>query len=47
MDLELLIRTSGFAIIFAAMALWEVASPRRVLAIANQLGVDYTQHARS
>jgi hypothetical protein len=27
-DLDLLIRTSSFALVFAAMALWEVASPR-------------------
>jgi hypothetical protein len=45
MDLELLIRTSGFAVVFAAMALWEVASPRRLLAIgrgarwASNLGI--------
>src|SRR5262245_13905334 len=28
MDLELLIRTSGFAIVFAAMGLWQVAGDR-------------------
>jgi hypothetical protein len=27
-DLELLIRKAGFAVVFAAMALWELASPR-------------------
>jgi sterol desaturase/sphingolipid hydroxylase (fatty acid hydroxylase superfamily) len=30
MDIELLIRVSAFALVFAAMALWEVAAPRRV-----------------
>jgi sterol desaturase/sphingolipid hydroxylase (fatty acid hydroxylase superfamily) len=35
-DLELLIRTSGFALVFAAMALWEVVSPRRLLAIGRR-----------
>ena len=31
MDIEILIRISGFALVFAAMALWEVAAPRRRL----------------
>jgi len=31
MDVEILIRLSAFAFIFAAMALWEIAAPRRVL----------------
>jgi sterol desaturase/sphingolipid hydroxylase (fatty acid hydroxylase superfamily) len=45
MDLELLIRTSGFALVFAVMAAWEVAAPRRALAVGrrprwvNNLGV--------
>ena len=30
MDVELLIRASAFALVFAAMAIWEVAAPRRV-----------------
>jgi sterol desaturase/sphingolipid hydroxylase (fatty acid hydroxylase superfamily) len=30
MDIELLIRVSAFALVFAAMALWEVAAPRRI-----------------
>jgi sterol desaturase/sphingolipid hydroxylase (fatty acid hydroxylase superfamily) len=29
--LELLVRTSGFALVFALLALWELAAPRRVL----------------
>jgi sterol desaturase/sphingolipid hydroxylase (fatty acid hydroxylase superfamily) len=29
MDVELLIRASAFAVVFAAMALWEIAAPRR------------------
>jgi sterol desaturase/sphingolipid hydroxylase (fatty acid hydroxylase superfamily) len=45
MDLELLIRTSGFALVFAAMAGWELAAPRRTLMVgrrprwANNLGI--------
>ncbi len=31
MDIELLIRLSAFALVFAAMALWEIAAPRRKL----------------
>src|SRR5260370_29658327 len=31
MDVEILIRTSAFALVFAAMALWELAAPRRQL----------------
>jgi len=31
MDVEFLIRIGAFALIFAAMALWEVAAPRRTL----------------
>src|ERR1700704_2083036 len=31
MDVEVLIRISGFALVFAAMALWEIAAPRRRL----------------
>ena len=31
MDVEILIRISGFALVFAAMALWEIAAPRRTL----------------
>jgi sterol desaturase/sphingolipid hydroxylase (fatty acid hydroxylase superfamily) len=31
MDIELLIRMSAFALVFAVMALWEIAAPRRVL----------------
>jgi sterol desaturase/sphingolipid hydroxylase (fatty acid hydroxylase superfamily) len=31
MDVEILIRISGFALVFAAMALWEIAAPRRRL----------------
>jgi hypothetical protein len=34
-DLELLIRTSGFAVVFAAMALWQVAALRRLLAVGR------------
>jgi sterol desaturase/sphingolipid hydroxylase (fatty acid hydroxylase superfamily) len=30
LDVELLIRASAFALVFAAMAIWEVAAPRRV-----------------
>ena len=37
MDLELLIRICAFALIFAAMALWEVAAPRRTLAVGRRL----------
>ncbi len=36
MDLELLIRICAFALIFAAMALWEVAAPRRTLAVGRR-----------
>jgi sterol desaturase/sphingolipid hydroxylase (fatty acid hydroxylase superfamily) len=32
MDVEILIRTAAFALVFAAMALWEIAAPRRILA---------------
>jgi sterol desaturase/sphingolipid hydroxylase (fatty acid hydroxylase superfamily) len=45
MDLELLIRASGFAVMFAVMAAWEIAAPRRALAVGrrprwvNNLGV--------
>jgi sterol desaturase/sphingolipid hydroxylase (fatty acid hydroxylase superfamily) len=31
MDVEVLIRISAFALVFAAMALWEIAAPRRRL----------------
>ena len=31
MDVEILIRLSAFALVFAAMALWEIAAPRRRL----------------
>jgi sterol desaturase/sphingolipid hydroxylase (fatty acid hydroxylase superfamily) len=31
MDVEILIRQSAFALVFAAMALWEIAAPRRKL----------------
>jgi sterol desaturase/sphingolipid hydroxylase (fatty acid hydroxylase superfamily) len=36
MDLEFLIRICAFALIFAAMALWEVAAPRRTLAVGRR-----------
>src|SRR5882724_7261820 len=36
MDVEILIRMSAFALIFAAMALWELAAPRRVLAAGRK-----------
>src|SRR5262252_348583 len=35
MTIELLIRLSAFALVFAAMALWEVAAPRRVASIGR------------
>jgi sterol desaturase/sphingolipid hydroxylase (fatty acid hydroxylase superfamily) len=31
MDIELFIRMSAFALVFAAMAVWEIAAPRRAL----------------
>jgi sterol desaturase/sphingolipid hydroxylase (fatty acid hydroxylase superfamily) len=31
MNIELLVRASAFALVFAAMAIWEVAAPRRAL----------------
>jgi sterol desaturase/sphingolipid hydroxylase (fatty acid hydroxylase superfamily) len=36
LDTELLIRTSAFALVFAAMALWEIAAPRRGLAVGRK-----------
>src|SRR5260370_42300106 len=36
MDVEILIRTSAFALVFAAMASWELAAPRRVLAAGRK-----------
>jgi sterol desaturase/sphingolipid hydroxylase (fatty acid hydroxylase superfamily) len=36
MDVELLIRTSAFALIFAAMASWELAAPRRGLTVGRK-----------
>jgi sterol desaturase/sphingolipid hydroxylase (fatty acid hydroxylase superfamily) len=45
MDVEILIRTAAFALVFAAMALWEIAAPRRALAAGrkprwpNNLGI--------
>lgn len=36
MDVEFLIRISAFALIFVAMALWEMAAPRRVLAVGRK-----------
>jgi hypothetical protein len=40
MDLELLIRTSGFAVVFAAMAPGEVGAPRRLLAVGSQINLE-------
>ncbi|MGA7485809.1 MAG: sterol desaturase family protein [Xanthobacteraceae bacterium] len=45
MDFDLLIRMSGFAVVFAAMAAWELVAPRRALTVgrgrrwANNLGI--------
>jgi sterol desaturase/sphingolipid hydroxylase (fatty acid hydroxylase superfamily) len=36
MDVEVLIRISAFALVFAAMALWEFAAPRRRLAAGRK-----------
>jgi sterol desaturase/sphingolipid hydroxylase (fatty acid hydroxylase superfamily) len=36
MDVEFLVRISAFALIFAAMALWEMAAPRRVLTVGRK-----------
>jgi sterol desaturase/sphingolipid hydroxylase (fatty acid hydroxylase superfamily) len=36
MDVEILIRISAFALIFAAMALWEIVAPRRMLAAGRK-----------
>jgi sterol desaturase/sphingolipid hydroxylase (fatty acid hydroxylase superfamily) len=36
MDVELLIRISAFALVFTAMALWEIAAPRRGLAVGRR-----------
>src|SRR5215475_14166557 len=35
-DVELVVRTSAFALIFTAMALWELAAPRRGLSIGRK-----------
>ena len=37
MDVELLIRIRAFALIFVAMAMWEVAAPRRTLVTGRRL----------
>ena len=36
MDLEVLIRICGFAVVFAAMASWELLAPRRALAVGRR-----------
>jgi sterol desaturase/sphingolipid hydroxylase (fatty acid hydroxylase superfamily) len=36
MDVELLVRTSAFALVFAAMAAWEFAAPRRSLTVGRK-----------
>jgi sterol desaturase/sphingolipid hydroxylase (fatty acid hydroxylase superfamily) len=36
MDVEILIRISAFALVFAAMALWEIAAPRRRLTTSRK-----------
>ncbi len=36
MDVEFSIRISAFALVFAAMAVWEIAAPRRALAIGRK-----------
>jgi sterol desaturase/sphingolipid hydroxylase (fatty acid hydroxylase superfamily) len=36
MDVEILIRAAAFALVFAAMALWEIAAPRRMLAAGRK-----------
>ncbi len=35
-DIELLVRTSGFALVFTVLSLWELASPRRALAAGRK-----------
>ncbi len=36
MDVELLIRVGAFALVFTAMALWEIAAPRRGLTVGRK-----------
>ncbi len=36
MDVEFSIRISAFTLVFAAMAVWEIAAPRRVLAVGRK-----------
>src|SRR5712692_7109370 len=36
MSVEFAVRVSAFALVFAAMAVWEIAAPRRALAIGRK-----------